>query len=138
MNNSYETKNWLLKELAELGREIVELTQIKCEPAAVKSTLSNLQNRVDSIKNIAERRFGAESLKTSEELYKAVFESANDAIFLMQADKFIDCNAKATDMFGYTKDQIVGHTGRTISRINFSEVFRYRSTRLKYRMVSNN
>lgn len=52
-----------------------------------------------------------EALKESEEKYRTLFESANDAIFLVDYDRLIDCNSKALQMFGCDRhDQIVGHT----------------------------
>ena len=47
---------------------------------------------------------------------RTLFESANDAIFLMDYDRFTDCNKKTLAMFGCTRlDQIIG-----FSPIDFS------------------
>lgn len=40
--------------------------------------------------------------------YQTLFENANDAIFLMRDDIFLDCNDKTLEMFGCTRDQILG------------------------------
>ena len=40
--------------------------------------------------------------------YQALFNLASDAIFLMQEDRFIDCNQRTLDMFGCTRTDIVG------------------------------
>jgi PAS domain S-box-containing protein len=40
--------------------------------------------------------------------HKTFFDSANDAIFLMNGDVFIDCNNKTLEMFGCTREQIIG------------------------------
>jgi len=40
--------------------------------------------------------------------YKTLFETANDAIFLMRDDIFLECNDKTLDMFGCTREQILG------------------------------
>ena len=45
----------------------------------------------------------------SEERYKALFAQANDAIFLMDKETFIDCNDKTLEMFACERDEIVGH-----------------------------
>ena len=42
--------------------------------------------------------------------YRALYESANDSIFLMSKEMFLSCNPKTLEMFGCTEDQIVGHT----------------------------
>ncbi|MHA1948379.1 MAG: PAS domain S-box protein [Candidatus Thorarchaeota archaeon] len=40
--------------------------------------------------------------------YRTLFETANDAIFLMRDDIFLECNKKTLEMFGCTRDQILG------------------------------
>ncbi len=45
----------------------------------------------------------------SETRYRLLFEMANDAIFLMKEDKFVDCNPRTLEMFGCSRDRIVGH-----------------------------
>lgn len=47
------------------------------------------------------------SLIENEFKYKSLFESANDAIFIMDGEKFIDCNKKTLEMFGCTRKQII-------------------------------
>ena len=44
-----------------------------------------------------------EDLKKSEQMYRTLFESANDAIMLMEDDCLMDCNAKTIEMFGCTR-----------------------------------
>ena len=39
--------------------------------------------------------------------YRAMFENARDAIFLMKDDKYIDCNVAATKMFNCTKKELL-------------------------------
>jgi len=49
-----------------------------------------------------------EELKASEEKYKSLFESASDAIFLMDKEIFIDCNPATLKMFGCQREDIIG------------------------------
>jgi len=53
-------------------------------------------------------RSNKQSLDVSEKKYRILFESANDAIFTMYENRFIDCNPKTLEMFGCTRDQIIG------------------------------
>ena len=46
----------------------------------------------------------------SEEKYRSLFTSANDAIFLMQDYVFISCNPKTLEMFDCEEHEIVGHS----------------------------
>ena len=50
------------------------------------------------------------ALLESEEKYRSLFTSANDAIFLMQNYTFIACNPKTMEIFGCKEDEIVGHS----------------------------
>jgi PAS domain S-box-containing protein len=43
-------------------------------------------------------------------LYRTLFQSANDAIFLMTDRVFSDCNSMAMQVFGYSREQLVGHS----------------------------
>ncbi|MFW9850609.1 MAG: PAS domain S-box protein, partial [Candidatus Thorarchaeota archaeon] len=42
--------------------------------------------------------------------YRTLFETAHDAIFLMNNDVFLECNDMTLEMYGCTRDQIVGQT----------------------------
>ena len=56
-----------------------------------------------------------EALRESESKYKSLFECANDAIFLIKGETFVDCNTKTLNMFGCTRDQIIGHSPAAFS-----------------------
>lgn len=47
-------------------------------------------------------------VQDSEEKYQTVFESAKDAILLMENDRFVDCNRKSELMLGCGKSTIIG------------------------------
>ena len=50
-----------------------------------------------------------ERLVSSERKFQAIFENANDAIFLERGDVFIDCNRKTEEIFGCPREEIIGH-----------------------------
>ncbi len=62
---------------------------------------------VVSAREITERYLAEQRVLESENRFRTLFESANDAIFIMQDDKFIDCNQKTLDLFECTREDIV-------------------------------
>jgi len=70
-------------------------------------TISLLRIMGEIFANALERKSSMESLKESEGRYRTLFENANDAIFLMKEDRFIDCNSQTLRMFGCTRDDII-------------------------------
>ena len=49
-------------------------------------------------------------LEYNELKYRTYFEKANDAIFTMKDNIFIDCNPRSLELFGATREQLVGNT----------------------------
>ena len=47
--------------------------------------------------------------QVSEHKFKALFEHANVAIFLLEDDRIVDCNAKAEELFGCPREAILHH-----------------------------
>jgi PAS domain S-box-containing protein len=60
--------------------------------------------------DITERKRVEKELRENEIRYRTLFENANEAIFLMEENHFIECNPKTLVMFGCTRDQILGQT----------------------------
>ncbi|MDQ6907141.1 MAG: PAS domain S-box protein, partial [Chloroflexota bacterium] len=61
------------------------------------------------VRNITERKQMEEALRTSESSYRALFESANDAILIFDfhSTQILAANPKACEMYGYTRDEFV-------------------------------
>ena len=58
-------------------------------------------------RDIAERKFAEQVLRQSEVKFRELFENANDAIFIMTEDTFVDCNPKTEQMFGCLRVEIL-------------------------------
>jgi PAS domain S-box-containing protein/putative nucleotidyltransferase with HDIG domain len=56
------------------------------------------------------RKQVTEALKRSESRYRVLFEHANDVIFLIRDETFVDCNTKTLSAFGCAREQIIGHS----------------------------
>ena len=79
------------------------------DPGSQFAELSN------QIKQIVRQRKAESSVRESEQMYRALFESALDAIFLMKYDRIIDINRQTEILFERTKEELIG-----LSPIDFS------------------
>src|SRR5215475_10175744 len=67
-------------------------------------------------RDIAERMRSHEALRVSEASYRAIFDAAEDAIFVNDIDTgaIVDVNLKACSSFGYTRDEFLHLDGGTL------------------------
>jgi len=79
-----------------------------------KEVLWNNEKQYQAIYlDITERKWAEEALQASKELFEKTFISQRDAIFLLDAinpPTILDCNPAATEIFGYTRQEMVGRT----------------------------
>lgn len=60
------------------------------------------------LQDITSRKKAELALEESKAKYQMLFDKANDSIFVMKGETFIDCNAKTLEMFGCSREQIIG------------------------------
>jgi len=49
-------------------------------------------------------------LEENEEKYRALFEASNDAVFIMDEEKFLECNDQTFKIFGCAREDIIGQS----------------------------
>lgn len=75
-----------------------------------KNEKGEITGYIGTIIDITERKYISEQIISSELKFRTLFESANDAIFIMDGSIFIDCNDKTLEIFGCSKkEDIVNH-----------------------------
>ncbi len=82
------------------------LTRIVPEHDVSGSIISLLATTRD----ITDRKLVEEALRENEVKFKTLFETATDALFMMDASVFLDCNRSTLEIFGCSLDQIIGHS----------------------------
>ena len=105
-----------IKKLEENGEIVFETIHLDREknriPMEVTARLTDYQGHqavISICHDITRRRQTQEALQESEERYRTLFETANDAIFIMDGDIFVTCNKATVRMFGCDrKNDIVG------------------------------
>jgi PAS domain S-box-containing protein len=95
-------------------------------PAEVSSSLFEVEGKKliqGVVRDITERKLADEALRESEMKYRALFEFANDAVFIMNLDgEQILVNNKAADMLGYSVEELSGKSFKdTVASCEFKD-----------------
>jgi PAS domain S-box-containing protein len=69
----------------------------------MKDDISKLNEEIEKL------REQISQLEVEEDKYRKMFTTANDAIFILRGDKFIDCNEKTLEMFRCKREEIIDH-----------------------------
>ncbi len=83
-------------------------TDVLYNASVYKTEAGEVQGIFATARDVTERKRAEETLRDNELKYRALFETADDAILLFADDQWIDCNAGALRVFGCTRDQIIG------------------------------
>lgn len=101
--------------------------RVPTEISAHKFCLNNQQVVLAIVRDITERKRMMESLRESEEKYRAVFQYANDALFLVKLSEhgklglFLEVNDVACALLGYSRDELLTMSPYDIDAPEFAE-----------------
>lgn len=95
--------------LKQINIEPVEFNNSKAEKTFMLKVASKMSGKEKIFEcTLTEKKKVYVELEKSESKFKSLFELANDAIFLMDEEIFIDCNQKTLELFGCKKEEIIG------------------------------
>ena len=93
--------------------------------APVKDTSGTLARQFGIVQDTTEYQLTEEALRLSKEQYKAIVETANEAIVIIDSEsKLAFVNNRAVQMFGYTKEELLGHSVFEFIDNEFKEILR--------------
>ncbi|WP_138429188.1 PAS domain-containing sensor histidine kinase [Fodinibius saliphilus] len=87
-----------------------EIMEVLVHASALRNKENDLKSVLAFIENISVRKEYERELLKREMKYHRLFEDANDGIVLLDGNTFIDCNQRATEIFGRDKQDIIGNT----------------------------
>jgi PAS domain S-box-containing protein len=82
---------------------------------AVRFEWGNRPATLNFISDITEQVRNERAIRDRTQRLRLLFERANDAILVMSGERFIDCNERALDMFGCSREDIVGKSPYALS-----------------------
>lgn len=102
------------------GPDEIELINKNGRPVPVEISTSVIQHAGQKIilgfvRDITARKAVEVALLESERKFHTLFDSANDAIFLMKDYVYTNCNLKTLEMFGCNEEDIIGQTPMAFS-----------------------
>ncbi|HEX7549859.1 MAG TPA: PAS domain S-box protein, partial [Candidatus Methylomirabilis sp.] len=110
----------LLEERARTGKCKRELTLVRKDgtkfpgemSSAVFADRDGLPRTSMTIRDVTERKRAEEARRASQHLLEATFAALRDAVFIMGADTvgIVDCNPAASEIFGYSREELLGRT----------------------------
>jgi len=83
--------------------------------APIKDKNGEIAGVVLVFRDDTEKRRQEDVIKQSEKNYRKLFDFANDPIFLLKDYKVVNCNHKTSEIFGFSKHEIIGHSPAAFS-----------------------
>jgi len=84
------------------------------------------------VQDVTDRKQYEGALRQSEAKYRALFEQSKDAVYIVDQDgrRMVDVNQRFVDLFGYTRDELIG---MDVSKMFFSDTNDFHRFRQEFR-----
>ena len=86
------------------------LHQIDYSIKPLRDADGRIVNLLTEGRDITDQVGAEQARRESESLYSTLFESAGSAILVVQGERWVRCNERALELFGCTRDQLLGRT----------------------------
>ncbi|MFH1157247.1 MAG: PAS domain S-box protein [Pseudomonadota bacterium] len=63
---------------------------------------------IETIRNITDLKRTEQELRETGNRFRTLFDSASDAILILDSGEIVDCNQKALEMYGYARKEMLG------------------------------
>ncbi len=83
--------------------------------APIKNGRGDVIGAIETFQDVTERHETEHDLRTSQTRYRQLFESANDAIFVIKDRIIVDCNQRAQELFNISREDAIGHSAEDFS-----------------------
>jgi len=86
------------------------------EQKVIYESKDDLGQLADSFNKMTEElKVNINMLEENEEKYHALFEASNDAVFITDKEKFLECNDQTLKVFGCAREDIIGQSALRLS-----------------------
>ncbi len=92
------------------GDETFGIFDIGKKTYFTETELRRIMALADQVTSILKKKIDEEKIHQNEKKFHNIFEAANDSIFILENNVFIDCNNKTLELFRCEKDEIIGKT----------------------------
>ncbi len=117
-------KAWSAEQVnAEHPKTISQLLNVTCKDGMIRKVIFvkvYIDDKTQFLicEDMTDRLRAEEALRASELKFRMLFDSASDAILILDEGRIIDCNQKMPEMFGRTREEIIGATPQSLSPVN--------------------
>ena len=71
--------------------------------------------QVGVVRDVTEQRRSEAARRASDARYRALFEASSDGVLLLEGVRFLEANGAASEMFGLSREELIGKTPWDIS-----------------------